>query len=87
LGLDEIWSKESNWLTEKSKVKDGFKARSTGCGCCSTELETEEEVKKEAIDSLSMIIRAQRFFKWNMNELLKLGEEKMKNLPKNWKTQ
>jgi len=60
MGLDSIWTKDGEYLTNR---KEGFSARSTGCSCCSVELITEEDVKSEAIDSLSVIIRAKRYFK------------------------
>ena len=67
MGLDSIWDEEGEWLTSKSK---GFKARSTGCDCCSSELTTPDEVKKEAIDSLRWIWLASTYFKWNLKKML-----------------
>jgi len=66
MGLDSIWDEEGDYLNKRSK---GFFARSTGCSCCSIDLTTEEEVKKEAVSSLSYMIRAVRFFKWDIEEI------------------
>ena len=74
MGLDSIWDEEGNWLTNKS---NGFSARSTGCSCCSVKLETEKEVRKEAIDSLHWILRASRYFKWDIDSLLKKAKTEM----------
>jgi hypothetical protein len=68
MGLDSIWGEDGNYLTQKSK---GFSARCTGCGCCSHELESEKDVKEEAINSLEQVIRASKYFKWNIAELVK----------------
>jgi len=75
MGLDSIWDAEGEYLTKKSK---GFKASSTGCDCCSVKLTTEEEVRKEAIDSLHYILRATDFFKWNIQDLLKDARKEVK---------
>lgn len=75
MGLDSIWTEEGDYLTKKSQK---FKARSTGCSCCSCELHTEKEVRKEAIDSLSMITRASRYFGWDLDELIKEAKKKMR---------
>lgn len=66
--FDSIWDEEGNWLTKSSK---GFRARSTGCSCCSSELTTEAEVKKEVIDTLTFILRGADYFKWDVQKLLR----------------
>lgn len=73
MGLDSIWDEEGNYLTMKSK---GFRARSTGCSCCSTQLETEEEIRKEAENSLIQIIISARFFKWDWENFFKKAKTK-----------
>lgn len=75
MGLDSIWDEEGNYLTKESK---GFRARSTGCSCCSCELETEEKVRKEAVDSLSFILIAADFFKWDMSEIITEARNEVK---------
>lgn len=75
MGLDSIWDDEGNFLTKKSK---GFRAKSTGCSCCSSELTTENEVKKEAILSLGMIIRASDYFKWDWKRIMNEGKKESK---------
>ena len=77
MGLDSIWNAEGEYLTKKSK---DFKARSTGCSCCSASLTTESDVKKEAIDSLTFIIKASNYFKWSLSEILKEAEKKEKQM-------
>ena len=62
MGLNGIWSDEGEYLKRKSK---GFSARSTGCDCCSCTLDTEHEVRDEAVNSLVSILRAVRFFRWD----------------------
>lgn len=74
MGLDSIWGNDGEYLTKKSKC---FSARSTGCSCCSTQLTTEKEVRKEVVDSLSYILRASDFFKWNIKDLLKEARKKI----------
>ena len=74
MGLDSIWDDEGQYLKKNSK---GFSARSTGCSCCSTTLDTEKEVRKEAIDSLHYILRATRYFKWDIDKLLKEAKKVM----------
>lgn len=72
MGIASIWDKNGNWLRMNSK---GFSCRSTGCSCCSVELETEAEVKREAIDSLRWVWLASRYFKWDFEDLLKQAEK------------
>jgi hypothetical protein len=73
MGLASIWDEKGDYLTENSK---GFSARTVGCGCCSVELTTELEVKKEALDSLGYILLACRFFKWDIKDLIKIAWNK-----------
>ena len=67
MGFDSIWTKEGEWLKPGSK---DFRARSTGCSCCSIELETEEAVKKEVLDTLANIVRAADYFEWAYLDLI-----------------
>ena len=68
MGLDSIWDNEGNYLTKKSK---GFSARSTGCSCCSSTLDTKEEVRKEMLDSLKYVVRGCNYFRWKVDDLVK----------------
>lgn len=77
MGLDSIWDEDGEYLTKKSK---GFSARSTGCSCCSSELFTEESVRKEVIKSLQDIFRAVRFFKWDIDILWKEAKKEVKSI-------
>jgi len=76
MGLDSIWDLDGNWLTKRSR---GFRARSTGCSCCSTELDTEGKVKEEAIDSLRWVLKARDYFNWDFGKMVtkarKLGRK------------
>ena len=72
--LDSIWDGKGEWLTKESKT---FRARSSGCSCCSMELTTEKEVRKETISSLHWVLRASRHFKWDIQKLLEEGNEMM----------
>lgn len=74
MGLDSIWNDEGEYLNLKPRSK-GFRARSTGCSCCSIELDTEAEVKREAIDSLMNVLLATQYFKWNFAELIKVARK------------
>ena len=49
----------------------GFTSRSDGCSCCSADCQTEDEVKKEAIESLKVVKKAAAHFNWNVEEMLK----------------
>lgn len=66
MGLDSIWNEEGNSLRNR---KEGFKARSTGCACCSANLDTEKDVKEEALWSLMWVMRAAYYFKWDQSTL------------------
>ena len=73
MGLESIWNEELNLLRNR---KEGFTARSTGCGCCSTSLDTEKQVKRETVESLMWVMRAAYYFKWDQSTL----EKDAKNL-------
>jgi hypothetical protein len=75
MGIDSIWTSEGNYLTDR---KHRFKARSTGCDCCSIDLLTKEEVKKEVIDSLATVLRAHYYFRFSWFSLIKEAKEKIK---------
>lgn len=77
MGLHSIWNQDGDFLKKNSK---GFSARSTGCSCCSTQLETEEEVKKEAVESLMYIMKACVYFDWDLGELAKLAAKQDKEM-------
>lgn len=81
MGLDSIWNEEGDCLVKKT---EGFKARSTGCSCCSSELATESEVRKEAIQSLMYILRAAWFFNWDFVELVKEAKAEWRKLVKKY---
>lgn len=66
--LDSIWDEDCNYLKRRSK---GFKARSSGCSCCSIDLSNEEEVRKEVIKSLVEVILARDYFRWDFTKLVK----------------
>lgn len=67
MGLDSIWNYEGNYLTSR---KEKFDARSTGCSCCSVTLDTEKEVRKEAIESLVEILLAAKYFGWSLKGMI-----------------
>ena len=79
MGLDSIWDENGNCLTKKSK---GFTARSTGCSCCSYGLCDEKDVREEALNSLHYILRASRYFKWDIRKLIKEANKIMKEKDK-----
>ena len=60
MSLDSIWDDEGNYLNKKSKH---WKARTTGCSCCSADIDSDEELKKNALDSLIEVIIAQEVLK------------------------
>ena len=72
MGFKSIWDEDGNYLTKKSK---GFRARSTGCDCCSVELTTKEEVEKEIIESFENILFAVDYFDFSIQELIKKAKE------------
>lgn len=74
MGLDSIWDDRGEYLVKESK---GFDARSTGCSCCSHKLNTEKDVRKEAIESLSYILRATDYFGWDIQELKNQAREQV----------
>lgn len=76
MGLDSIWDEDGEWLTSDSK---GFKARSTGCSCCSIELSNEQEVREECVKSLSWILRAGYYFNWDFEDLMKDANVKLES--------
>lgn len=63
MGLESIWGESGSRFT--GKKKEGFQAKGTGCSCCATHLYEEEDVKREAINSLEEIMVAARYFKWD----------------------
>ena len=71
--LNSIYDENGNYLTNKSK---GFHARSCGCSCCSTDLHSEQDVKKEAIESLKVVLTASKFFKWDVQKLINRAKKK-----------
>lgn len=74
MGLASIWDDQGNYLKSKPR-STGFRARSTGCSCCSSELETEDEVKREAINSLAEILVAKEFFRWSLPKLMEAAKD------------
>jgi hypothetical protein len=68
MGLESLWNEEGEYLTKRSEK---FRTRSTGCSCCSVQLDTEAEVRKEAIDSLSNVLLAQKYFNWDLDKLIR----------------
>jgi len=75
MGLDSIWDGDGEYLSKSSK---SFRARSTGCDCCSVELDTPEEVRKEALDSLEYIVVACEFFGWDIDRLINKARREYK---------
>lgn len=79
MGLDSIWNSEGDYLTKRT---DKFEARSTGCSCCSMELDTESEVREHTIESLVEILTASKYFGWNFTKMIQEAKknEKFKKL-------
>jgi len=75
MGLGSIWDHTGNYLTKRSR---GFRARSTGCSCCSTELTTEAEVRKEAMDSLYWVMKAANYFGWDIKKMISQSKQRRK---------
>jgi hypothetical protein len=74
MGLNSFWSDKDN----NTKTDVGFSSRSTGCDCCSNQLDTKEEVRKEVVDSLIEILAAKEYFKFGFVGLIRDAKEGLK---------
>jgi hypothetical protein len=73
--MDSIWDNEGNYLNKNSK---GWKARTTGCDCCSTDITELKDLKGCVISNFVEILIAQEYLKWDLKDLINKAKKRKK---------